>query len=193
MLYKASTAAALCLLLCSGASAQTVYEPVQSQYRVGDRSYYYGGSDPRAHDYARRRLACLDTGTRYLREGRFGVGLVRRGLIGEPPQYTVSDCAPYLNGIVYGYTSVDARNDAYASIPRFFRMADLAAAAVPAGDGVGVVVPAQAPGTIGIRPSAPRAAPPASGPATRPTPVMIFPKKALEPRPVPGESRADAR
>jgi hypothetical protein len=164
--------------LCSAASAQIIYAPVQSQYQAGRETFYYGGSNPRVFDYAQRQLGCLDNGSSW-HEGRSGSGYLHRGLTTAPRQYTYSDCAPYQNAIVYGYTSVDARNDAYANVPRFFRMADLQASAVPAADGVGHVVPAQAPGTIDIRPA--RRTGPSTAPATQPKPVLIIPKDLFEP------------
>jgi hypothetical protein len=199
MMYKAFVAAALSPLVGSVAAAQTVYEPVASQYRVGDQTFYYGGSDPRAIEYAARQVVGFDPAGRNTREGRFGVGYLRRGLIGRPPEYVVADGLPLRNAVVYGYTSVDARNDAYANVPRFFRTADLAAAAVPSPDGVGVVVPAQAAvavraiGAVVVRPAARPAAPPATGPATQPTPILIIPKDLLRPRAAPGDLVTAAR
>lgn len=186
MWLKAFVAAAVSVLGVVSAQAQVIYEPVQSQYQAGDRTFYYGGNNPRTIEYARRQLTCFQPGSGS-QVGTYGVGYIRRGLIGEPPQYTVSDCAPYRNSIVFGYTSVDARNDAYANVPRFFRMADLQAAAVPASDGVGIVVPAQpsGTGTIDIRPA--RSAAPATRPAeTQPRPVLIIPKGMLQAKPAPG-------
>ena len=46
------------------------------------------------------------------------------GQIGEQT-YVFSDCLPYRNAAVYGYTSVDARNEANASMPRYFTKRDL--------------------------------------------------------------------
>ena len=43
---------AFAFLLASSASAQIIYEPVQSQYNVGGTYYYYGGSNPLVHVYA---------------------------------------------------------------------------------------------------------------------------------------------
>lgn len=168
--------------LCSAASAQVIYAPVRSQYQVGNCTFYYGGSNPRVFEIAQQKLASFDErGSLYptWREGRPGGDYLHRGLINEPRQYTFSDAKPYVNAIVYGYTSVDARNDAYANTPRFFRMADLQASAVRAADGVGMVVPPQAPGTIDIHPSH-RGAGPSTSPSTQPKPVMIIPKKLLD-------------
>jgi hypothetical protein len=186
MWLKAFAAAAVSVLGVASAHAQVIYEPVQSQYQAGDRTFYYGGNNPRAIEYARRQLTCFQPGSGS-QIGTYGGGYIRRGLIGEASQYTVSDCAPYRNAIVYGYTSVDARNDAYANVPRFFRMADLQGSAVPSADGLGVVVPAQprSVGTIDIRPA--RSAAPSTRPAeTQPRPVLIIPKGLLEAKPATG-------
>ena len=192
MLRQAIAAVLLSAAFAAVSSAQVIYEPVQSQYRTaGGETFYYGGSNPRVFEYARQRVECFDRAS-FARVAPYGVGYLHRGLIGRPPQYTVSDCAPYRNAIVFGYTSVDARNTAYANVPRFFRMADLLAMAVPAPDGVGVVVPAQAPGTIVVRPVLP-ATRPATEPATQPKPVMIIPKKALEGAAEAGKILTDAR
>ena len=179
MLRQAIAAVLLSVAFAAVSSAQVIYEPVQSQYRTaGGETFYYGGGNPRVFEYARQRLECF-SGVSYARVGRNDVGPVGR-LFSRPSQYTFSDCAPYRNAIVFGYTSVDARNDAYANVPQFFRMAELVESAVPARDGIGYVVPAQAAGTIDIRPSRPAATRPATGPGTQPKPVMIIPKKALE-------------
>lgn len=162
------------LLFCALSHAQVVYQPVQSQYRTEHGTYYYGGSNPVVHERARHALDCFyDAGSG--RPGVYGVGSVHRDLISRPPQYVISDCAPYVNASVYGYTSVNARNEAYARVPRFFRMDALFASARPADDGIGYVVPAQAQGTVMIRASG--SAAPATSPATQPKAILIIPKK----------------
>ena len=190
MRKQAIIATLLSLLFAAISHAQVVYEPVQSQYRTEHATYYYGGSNPRVHAYARQKLECFYDG-RSTREGVYDVGYLHKNLIGRPPQYVVSDCAPYLNAIIYGYTSVDARNEAYARVPRFFRMADLLTSAVASGDGMGVIVPAQARGTIDIHsPSVSPATRPATGPASQPKAILIIPKKTA---PDAGKTVTDAR
>jgi len=182
MRRHAIIATLLSMLFAAVSSAQVFYEPVQSQYRTEHSTYYYGGSNPRAHEYAYQRLDCFYHAASRL-EGRFGTGYLHRNLIGRPPQYVISDCAIYRNASVYGYTSVDARNEAYTNVPRFFRMADLYKSARPL-EGGGFVVPAQAPGTIDIRPYVAPGADPATSPATRsatgdaePKAILIIPRK----------------
>lgn len=168
MLFKAIAALAFSMLFCAGGSAQVFFEPVQSQYHVGNQTYFYGGSNLRVFQYANQRLDC----TRF--------GYLNCGLISRPTETVYVDGFPRQNAAIYGYTSNDARDTANGAVPRFFRMTDLLLAARPAGDGQTLVVPAQAPGTIDIRPTR-TVAPPTTGPSAQPKPVMIIPKKLLEP------------
>ncbi|QOV89841.1 BTB/POZ domain-containing protein [Humisphaera borealis] len=177
MRKQAMFAALLSFLFAGLSHGQVVYEPVQSQYRTDRATYYYGGSNPRVHAYVRQTLECFHD-ARSTRQGVYGVGYLHANLIGRPPQYVASDCAPRRNVSVFGYTSVDARDEAYDRVPRYFRMADLMASAVAAADGLGVVVPAQAAGSIDIRASVqPPATRPATGPAAQPKAILIIPKK----------------
>ena len=158
--------------VASRAGAQTIYEPVQYQYGTGDHRYYYGGSDPAVFDLAERQ-ACLDRLTDYDYDtDRYTHAYVHRRLIGQLDR-VYADCVPYLNARVYGYLPVDAANDAYASVPRYFRKSDVVRAAVELPDG-SRVVPAQA------RPiPAERDGDEAAGAATKPTAkIIIIPKKA---------------
>src|SRR5947209_858311 len=102
-------------LLAASASAQIIYTPVQYQYGhdIGN-PYYYGGHDPRVF-----RMA-------------------------EAPNNTTqgqvySDAVPFTNAAIYGYGPDDARNEANASIPRYFRKRDLLAGAIVQRDGSAVV------------------------------------------------------
>ena len=169
----------LSLLFAAVGSAQTVFAPVQSQYRTERGTYYYGGSDPRAHQYAAQKLDCHFTG-RSMTTFSSSWGYLLCGVVTPPRDYVISDRAIYLNASLYGYTQLDARNEANARVPTFFRMGDLLQSAVPSPDGSGYVVPAQAPGTIDIRAvRSPRVAP-ASRPATNPAEpkaILIIPKK----------------
>jgi hypothetical protein len=123
-------------LLPSVASAQVIYAPIQSQYKISypgrpDVTFYYGGSNPLVFERA-DQIASQNQWTRGTREGEYGVGLLHRGLIGRPPYLVFSDAAPLQNAAVYGMTPADARNEAYARAPRYFTKAGLLAAAVPA-------------------------------------------------------------
>jgi hypothetical protein len=57
------------------------------------------------------------------------------------PVYVFTDCFRG-NAAVYGYTAVDAHNEAMSNVPLYFTKRDLLAAAVPAADGNGLSVPA---------------------------------------------------
>ena len=210
-MHKALVSLALLFALSSAASAQVIYEPVQYQYRARaadghELTFYYGGNNPRVFDYA-DRLACLGQGRTGVREGQYGVGYLHHGLIGSPPYRVFSDCAPYVNAAVYGFSPADARNEAYARVPRYFTKAQLLASAAPAAepqyfekatpDGIPangsrvLIAPAQgwpaphAAAGIEVRPY--RAAPgtrpstaPAAQPAAEPRPLLIIPKRLLE-------------
>jgi hypothetical protein len=146
------TIAALFLLTCPirAASAQIVYQPVQYQY--GDTAkFYYGGANP----------AVIE----------FGCSQPYPG----PDQLTIySDARPYENVAIYGCTISDARDEAYANVPRYFRKRDLLAAAQPVPDGTLVV--------------GPQSQPVPSGPAVdehcnSPAPILIIPRGQTLPPP----------
>lgn len=165
--------------LASVANAQIIYEPVQYQYG-GQNPYYYGGSDPRVHDSALHPWA---PGTTWGRGNGFAFRSsnlhTHRAVVTERPR-TFTDALPFQNAWVYGFTANDARNEAYARQPRYFRKADLIQAARPDDSGRGLVVPAHwaelpPAGTILIRPTSRHAL---EHRGVRP--VLIIPKDLLE-------------
>ena len=177
---------AICLLpLASAASAQVIYEPVQHQYGT----VYYGGSNPALIDAARR--TCADDlaapGLPYFYRSFGYIPLptpVYAGIgnkVVDIPPLAVCDCGNYYH---LGFTPDEARTQAYDNVPRYFRKADLLASGVEK-NGV-LTVPAVPPrhGSIEIKPM-PSAAGPSSGavtaPSTQPAPILIIPKKALNP------------
>ncbi|HEY0007821.1 MAG TPA: hypothetical protein VGB55_03770 [Tepidisphaeraceae bacterium] len=119
--------AVLVLLSASTAYSQTIYPPVQFQYFSENQTFYYGGDDPVI-----------------LRRGAY-FGL--RPLENEPTRiYT--DALPNVNAANYGFTIDDARNEAYAALPRYYRKADGVepeTAVLPSRDNTGK-------GTIEIKP-----------------------------------------
>ena len=163
-------AAVLLGVLASSASAQVIYEPVRYQYGA-EMKYYYGGNDAHAHHYADRvlcRNGFPSMGNRHYTSLYNTVGQ-----IGEH-RLVLSDCMPYRNAAVFGYTDNDARNEANASVPLYFRKRDILAAAVPAADGT-LVVSAQA------RPmphAAMRDMRSATAAEPKPRAILILPKKA---------------
>ena len=133
-------AAALTLLLvvATSASAQVIYAPVQYQYTNGV-TYYYGGSDASMNHYI-EHVKCRLGHPNEITGNNYNSLRCTLGQIGEHC-YVFTDCLPYRNAAVYGYTALDARNEAYANVATYFTMRDQMAAALPVGDG-SLVVPA---------------------------------------------------
>lgn len=158
------------------AFSQIIYQPVQYQYD----GFYYGGDNPAIFARAMRDSCAL-----YL-------AMLHRPLSSPPPR-VYTDCLPWVDAALYGMTPNDAQNQAYQSIPRHFRKADLLDSAVWV-DGA-LVVPARAPvaGRIEIKPYRRRYhSPPATQPAGEPRPLLIIPRDALE-RPIPRPQLVSAR
>jgi hypothetical protein len=157
-------------LVQSVSSAAIIYEPVQYQHRGPDgRIYYFGGHHQAAVDAAERRAFAMRNTNPSDRPDNF---ITRTDH--APAVY--SDVAPYMNLSVYGYTAVDAANEANASVPRYFRKADL----FPAGhlDHHGDwIVPANAKPLPTVRIVMPTTQPVA------PHAILIIPKSALQKRP----------
>ena len=144
-------AVALCsLVLSASAFAQVIYEPVRYQYQTpaGD-NYFYGGVDPRVHAVAGYYGACGFHG--YATNlHNFDGG----NSFGQPmPMYQrpviFTDCIPFRDATRFGWTEADARNEAYANSPTYFRKADLLDSAIPTMTG-GWVVPANAPNYVPV-------------------------------------------
>jgi hypothetical protein len=136
-MYRAA-AVTLLLVIASSATAQVIYEPVQYQY-TNEVTYYYGGNNPLMHQHI-EMVKCRDgypssiTGNHY--------NSLRHTLAQATDRtYVFSDCF-YGNAAVYGYTTVDAYNEAMANVPLYYTKRDLLVSAVPAADGNGLVVPA---------------------------------------------------
>ncbi|MGH7179908.1 MAG: hypothetical protein ACREJC_21205 [Tepidisphaeraceae bacterium] len=176
-----------CLVCAASARAQIVYEPVQYQYGP-QQSYYYGGSNPEVFRYAE---ATQDGAGRWGRVHGWafasGDYQTHREVATEPIR-VYADALGFQNGTLFGYTANDARNEAYANVPTYFRKRDLVAAAVPSRSG-GWVVPAQAQPVS--RAYAPRDANPSG--ALRGKPVMIIPKRLLDQKLMPPRQVAEAR
>jgi hypothetical protein len=177
----AAVAAAAAVIAASSASlagAQTIYAPVQYQYGVEQYRYYYGGSDPVVFDRADRTLA-IDRLTDIPHDSRrYTDAYVHLNLIGQLDR-VYSDVIPSLNARTFGYLQRDAANDAYANVPRYFRKADLVAAAVEQADGSRVVSSQAQPVEL------PREARSATRPASeiKPRAIIIIPKGAKKPQP----------
>ena len=165
-------AAVVLSIVASSASAQVFYEPVQYQY--GDAmKYYYGGNNPHMFAYA-ERVACRNGYPSSMLNSYTSL-YYTVGQIGER-KLVLSDCMPYRNAAVFGYDANDARNEAYANVPRYFRKGDLLNAAVVAADG-SLVVSAQAqPREMGMAHDM-RVTKPGE---LKPRAILILPKKGLK-------------
>jgi hypothetical protein len=179
-----SVAVALCsLVLSTSAMAQVIYEPIRYQYETprGEK-YYYGGTDPRVHAVAGQHGICR--GYSYARNlHNFDGG----NSFNQPsPMHhrapVFSDCVPFRDASYFGYTPADARNEAYANSPTYFRKADLLASAIETPSGA-LIVPANAPNYY----VAPRhhvygypAIRTTTSPVTRPGQVIIIPKRLMD-------------
>ena len=148
--------------------AQVIYESVQYQY--GDQNkFYYGGSDERVFE---RAAVASDPGAEWGRVHGFdfasGDVWVHREVCDQPVR-VYSDALPTQNASLYGFTATDAANVANASVPRYFRKADVLAAA-SGGAGV-LIVPARA--IFPVAPTIASSHPPTTQPAVI-LPPMIF-------------------
>jgi hypothetical protein len=91
-----------------------------------------------------------------------------------------TDCVPFRDASYFGYTPADARNEAYANAPTYFRKADLLESAIPTATG-GWVVPANAPTYIvAPRHHSYRAVRTTAPAVTRPGQVIIIPKRLMD-------------
>ncbi len=150
--------------------AQIIYEPVQYQY--GDQNrFFYGGSDARI---IARAAFPSDDGAIWGRVNGFDFasGDVRTHReVDDQPFPVYSDAYPGQNAAIYGFTASDAANVANASVPRYFRKADVAAVASRA-HGV-VIIPAQA--SLAAAPVRPATKTP---PCTQPVLILPIPSNS---------------
>ncbi len=168
---KLALALAAALFGCVGsARAQVIYEPVRYQFGSGAATFYYGGHDPRAFDHA-----AADVERTAYQSAVAQTPVVERARI-------YSDYAPYQDVAEHSYTSyrtftaADARNEANANAPRYFRKRDLLMSRdnYIADDGA-FVVPAYAEPRIEIRVVRPFHA--TTVPALKKGDILIIPKK----------------
>jgi hypothetical protein len=92
--------------LAAASLAQVIYEPPAVQYSDGQRSFYYGGTDP----------VTIHRGFYY--------GFGKNAPLEEEPLRVYTDRLPDQNAAIYGFTIDDARNEAAANTPTYFRKAD---------------------------------------------------------------------
>jgi hypothetical protein len=86
-------------MLASTGMAQTIYEPIRFQYGTEDRKFYYAGEDPVVF----RRGAYYGPRT-----------------VDDEPLRVYSDRFRDVNAACQGFTIDDARNEAYARVPRYY-------------------------------------------------------------------------
>jgi hypothetical protein len=159
--------------LPSLAPAQVIYQPVQYQYGSREK-FYYGGREPAiiaaASTFDQYRAAYERSTRAYNEYGR----------LAQSPLYVYSDVLPYNDAGLFGYTAMDAMNDAYANVPRYFRKADLLQSAERQPDGTLTISSRVEPGRVG-----PGYLPAGSidiHPYKRTTggPILIIPKRLLD-------------
>ena len=175
------------------AFGQIVYEPVKYQYRVGDQTFYYGGSNPYLLDFAYRHAVVENLGY-----GRSSFG---QRFENHAPVY--SDALPYRDMTDLYWNGSDAANEANASASRYFRKRDALETAHYDVDGT-IVVPANGPSIYyrpvaeyPVRPILPRTTRPSATNPAKKGEVIIIPKNLLD-RPLksfikPGKQVASAR
>ena len=167
----ASLLGMVCVGWVSAASAQIFYEPVTYQYGSGSGTFYYGGQDPRVFDLVPANLRSQEYSS------------VVRSVPVVSRTHVYSDSRPLRDQAdnsrtSYGsYTANDARNEAYANVPRYFRKRELLRAAEIAEDGTWVV-PAQAQPRVEIRVIRPFDV--SVAPAVRKGTILVIPRKFLE-------------
>lgn len=177
---------ALCAVLmvfASSASAQIFYEPVEYQYEAGGTKYYYGGSNPAVHQYAKEPVNAAGTWGR-INGFAFVSGDLRvhREVSNEPVRI-FTDATRLRNARLLGYTIDDARNEAYANASRYFVKRDVPAMAVQK-DGRWVVPPTSTVVRV-FKSNGTEITPP---PSTMPRPLLIIPRDALQ-RPQPSNNK----
>ena len=161
--------------------AQVIYEPVRYQYGDHCNVYYYGGTDPAVHQFARSPALAPGFG----RAGGFAFASANlhtnRTVCNEPTRVFLDEI-PFQNAAIYGATASDAANDANARVPLYFRKREQLSDAVMTRDGT-FVVPSAAPAPAGdsIRITPSRSGRHVQPFPRQPRPLMIIPKQMLDP------------
>lgn len=164
--------------LASSASAQVFYEPVQYQYDAGGTTYYYGGSNPRVHAFARLPYNAAGTWGRINGFSFVSADMRSHREVDDQPARVFTDATGLTNARQLGYTADDARNDAYAAVPRYWAKRDVPAMAVRVDNHWSVPAAAAAPIRV-YKGSGEEITPRAT---TLPKPLMIIPKDILQPK-----------
>lgn len=188
-MYRAA-AVMLLLIVASSARAQVIYQPVQYQYSNGV-TYYYGGNNPSMHHYI-EHVKCRNGYPSAITGHHYNSLRHTVGQIGENT-FVFSDCLPYRNAAVYGYTAADAHNEAMANMPLYFTKRDLLMSAVASPDGT-LIVPASPMSHPAMRHLPMRHLPMRAGAATQPSEVkpravIILPRSSPKHAPARDEVR----
>lgn len=117
----------LSCVVCAGASAQVVYEPVRIQYG-GAQPYFYAGDDVRIHDAA---AFPYSPGTSWGRVDGFAFANDRRA-VSQRFARTFTDAFGVRDARPFGLTIDQVWNEANARLPRFFRKSQNRVATEPA-------------------------------------------------------------
>ena len=175
-----------CLILfalVSTASAQVVYEPVTYQYDAGGTTYYYGGNDPRVHAIAAEPSSSAGTWGRVNGFTFVSADINIHREVSNQPARVFTDAVRNRDAAPFGYTPNDARNEAYAGVPRYFAKRDVPAMAVQK-NGAWVVPAAALPIRV-FKSSGVEITP---RPSTEPKPLLIIPREMLD-RPLPSDKQ----
>jgi len=161
-------------LFASPSLGQIIYEPVTFQHG-SDVKYFYGGSDSRTHRYAAHEI---DQRSYYSYGAFSGSDRSRARDMFNHCDFVFSDQIPLKELSRNGYNENDARNEANANAPLYFRKHELLRAAERQYDG-SLSVPANVKvvGRLYVRDAVNGAT---TGPATTRGAVIIIPKKLLE-------------
>jgi hypothetical protein len=159
------------VVLASQSFGQIVYEPVKYQHG-SDEKYFYGGNDSLTHRFAARELHQRS----YTNRGVFSGSDRTAHELFNPRAAVYTDEVPLTEASQFGFTENDARNEANANAPLYFRKLELLAVAQRDIDG-SLVVPANSRivGKMFIRDVQPTTAP-----ATTRGAVIIIPKRLLD-------------
>src|SRR5262245_62737602 len=111
-------------LFVSSASAQIIYQPVQYQYWYHGNVFYYGGSNPSALTNAYGPVSAGGTWGR-VHGWSFATGNYDTEQAISPDTVILTDALPNRNARYFGYNGADAYNDAYQSLPGYYRKSDL--------------------------------------------------------------------
>ncbi|HVT87546.1 MAG TPA: hypothetical protein VHD56_01730 [Tepidisphaeraceae bacterium] len=176
-----------CLVLLVSAStsfAQVVYEPVKYQFDSHGTTYYYGGTDLRIHAIANEPHSAGATWGRVNGYDFVSADLHVHREVSNQPARVFTDAVRNRDAAPFGFTADDARNEAYANVPRYFVKRDVPGMAVVKKDGSWSVPAAAVP--VRVFKSNGQEIQIRSTP--QPKPLLIIPKDMLQ-KPLPSDKQ----